>query len=543
MSLLLQAKINIARLFLLSIISSILLWISWPPLPLNFVIFIGFVPLLLIEDNISLYHKRRGFKVFLLAYFTFLCWNTFTTYWIWFASPGGAIMAIVLNALLMTIPFFMFHFVKRRLGNTIGYLSLICFWLCLEMLHLNWDAPWPWLNLGNVFAVSRDWVQWYEYTGALGGTVWAWVVNILIYRLIGVPPSLKLRRAKQTLGLSISIVLMPILVSYLIKPRNPALTNKANVVAVQPNIDPYNDKFDTATYDYQINTLISLSEQKVDSNTVFVAWPETAIAELINEQTTFSYRSITKIHNFLKRHPHLKLITGVNSYGTYPVGSAHSETARPYPDNSGWYEGFNAAFEMDHTDSVNIYHKFKLVPGVEKMPYPSALSFLESYSISMGGPGGSLGSKYAPIPFTINDSIKVAPIICYESIFGSYVSQFVKNGADVLTIITNDGWWQNTPGYKQHLYTGALRAIETREFIVRAANTGISCFIMPSGDILQATKFWVPASIKSPLLISHQQTFYARFGDYIGWTGVYLAGFLIVGWIVALFLKSFKKPK
>src|SRR6185437_9980676 len=263
----------------------------------------------------------------------------------------------------------------------------------------------------------------------------------------------------------------------------PALTNLVNAVSVQPNIDPYNDKFDTATYDYQINTLISLSEQKVDSNTAFVAWPETAIAELINEQTLFNYRSVRKIHDFLKRHPHLKLITGVNSFATYPMIGPHSETARPFPDNSGWYDGFNAAFEMDHTDSVHIYHKFKLVPGVEKMPYPRFLSFLESYSISMGGPGGSLGSKYAPYPFVVNDSIKVAPVICYESIFGSYVGQFVRNGADVLAIITNDGWWQNTPGYRQHLYTGALRAIETREFIVRAANTGISCFIMPSGDI------------------------------------------------------------
>ncbi len=505
-------------------------------------IFIGFVPLLLIEDNISLYHKKRGFKVFLLSYFTFLCWNTFTTYWIWFASPGGAVMAIALNSLLMTIPFFTFHFVKRKLGKTWGYTSLICFWLCLEMLHLNWDAPWPWLNIGNVFAVSRNWVQWYEYTGALGGTVWVWVVNILIYTLIGVRNQESRVRIRKLVGV-IAIVLVPIIISYIIKPKNPALTNKANVVAVQPNIDPYNDKFDTATYDYQINTLISLSEQKVDSNTVFVAWPETAIAELINEQTIFSYRSITKIHNFLKRHAHLKLITGVNSYGTYPMGGAHSETARMYPDNSGWYEGYNAAFEMDHTDSVHIYHKFKLVPGVEKMPYPSVLSFLESYSISMGGPGGSLGSNYAPVPFKVNDSVKVAPIICYESIFGNYVSQFVKNGADVLAIITNDGWWQNTPGYKQHLYTGALRAIETREFIVRAANTGISCFIMPSGEILQATDYWVPAAIKSPLIICHKQTFYTRFGDYIGWAGVYLAGFFVILLMILMLKSVFFKPK
>src|ERR1019366_4866080 len=117
-------------------------------------------------------------------------------------------------------------------------------------------------------------------------------------------------------------------------------------------------------------------------------------------------------------HPHLKLITGVNSYSIFEHGEPHSLTARQFPDKSGWYDAYNAAFEMDATDSVSFYHKYKLVPGVEKMPYPKVLGFLADYAISEGGTEGSLGSKFAPNPFKINDGLEVAPIICYESIFG-----------------------------------------------------------------------------------------------------------------------------
>ncbi len=410
------------------------------------------------------------------------------------------------------------------------------------MLHLNWDSPWPWLDLGNAFATTRDWVQWYEYTGTLGGTIWIWTSNILIYFILGIRR--KALGSRKAMIISLLLVLiLPIVVSYLIKPKNPILNNKANIVAVQPNIDPYNDKFDPATYDSQINTLLSLSAQKVDSNTVVLAWPETAIAELINEKTIFSYRSIREIHEFLKKYPHLKLITGVNSYTTYGIDESHLATSRMYSDKSGWYDGFNASFEMDHTDSIHIYHKFKLVPGVEKMPYPEVLGFLESYSISMGGPGGSLGSNYHPVPFKINDSLKIAPIICYESIFGEYVSKFVKNGANVLAIITNDGWWQNTPGYRQHLYTGALRAIETRKFIIRAANTGISCFILPSGEIIHPTEYWKEAVIKSPVYISQKVTFYSKYGDYLGWAGVYAGTILFIILNLSLIRELFKRSE
>jgi apolipoprotein N-acyltransferase len=552
LSLLLPVKINRRLIWLLAMASGILLWLSWPPIRLNFLVFIAFIPLLLAEDYAGRVYKKTPGKIFLIGYFTFLLWNAITTYWIWFASPPGAMMAIILNSLLMAFPFWLYHLVKKRIGKIPGYIALVSFWLCLEMLHLNWDAPWPWLNLGNAFATLRDWIQWYEYTGALGGTVWIWTVNILIFEVAGfISDKEEKGQVNQDSGQGIPgkkiplkayflvlLIVFPIVLSYIIKPKEVQLAGKANIVAVQPNINPYNDKFDPQTYASQIGSLISLSEQAVDSNTLVVAWPETAIAEDINEDQLFSYASIMRIHEFLKRHPKLKLITGVNSNTIYQLNKMHSPTARLFPNKSAWYDVFNTALEMDHTDSIMIYHKSKLVPGVEKMPYPSVLGFLERYSIDLGGSSGSLGSQDTPTDFKINDTLIAAPIICYESIFGGYVSSFVKKGADLITIITNDGWWNNTPGYKQHLYFGALRAIETRRFVARAANTGISCFILPSGTIIKETKYWQPAVIKSQLYINHHLTFYTRYGDYIGWIGVFSGFIFFVLLLISMFFRK-----
>jgi apolipoprotein N-acyltransferase len=540
--LLLQAKINPLRLIGLAFISSILLWLAWPPMRFGFVLFIAFVPILAVEDHISRFYRRKSWWILLIGYFTFLLWNVFTTYWIWFASPAGSIFAICANSLLMTIPFLLYHGVKRSAGRKWGYVSLICFWLCLEMLHLNWDAPWPWLNLGNAFATLRDWVQWYEYTGTLGATVWVWIINILIYESYikaSQPKDEPVPGKNYRLpAIALAIIVLPIVISYIIKPKDIAPKGSANVVAVQPNIDPYNDKFDTATYASQISTLIKLSEKTMDSNTIILAWPETAIAEDVNEERLLSNHHVNRVHDFLMKHPKVKLITGISSSTVYPLQMHHTNTARMFPDKSAWYDVFNTALELDHTDRFSIYHKSKLVPGVEKMPYPAALSFLERFSIDEGGSSGSLGSQDTPTIFNINDTIIAAPVICYESIFGDHVRGFVKKGADIITIITNDGWWKNSPGYMQHLYFGALRAIETRRFIVRSANTGVSCFVLPSGEMVQMTNYWEPAAIKSTIYINHGITFYTRHGDYIGWAGVWLSGIFFLFILVSAFWRK-----
>jgi apolipoprotein N-acyltransferase len=163
----------------LSILSGLFLFASWPVSPLTFFIFFGFVPLLFVSTQVK---KRSQF--FWLTYLTLFVWNIGTTWWVLNSTVIGGVLAIVLNPLLMCIPWIGFYNIKKRFGATVGFISLIVFWVTFEWIHLNWELSWPWLTLGNVFATHPSWVQWYEYTGTSGGTLWILLINISIFQLL-----------------------------------------------------------------------------------------------------------------------------------------------------------------------------------------------------------------------------------------------------------------------------------------------------------------------------------------------------------------------
>ena len=136
--------------------------------------------------------------------------------------------------------------------------------------------------------------------------------------------------------------------------------------------------------------------------------------------------------------------------------------------------------------------------------------------------------------FELNRGSSTAPIICYESVYGEYVTGYVKNGADFLTIITNDAWWSDTQGHKQHLNYAKLRAIETRRSIVRSANTGISAFINEKGDITQTLGYAEIGSLRGEVTLNNKETFYVKHGDYIARVAHLLALFLFLFAVVPI---------
>ena len=141
--------------------------------------------------------------------------------------------------------------------------------------------------------------------------------------------------------------------------------------------------------------------------------------------------------------------------------------------------------------------------------------------------------------FTNDSGWGVAPVICYESIYGDYVADYIRNGANVIFIVTNHGWWGNTPGHRQHLQYASLRAIETRKDIARSANTGISAFIDQKGMIHQATSYWEPAVIRQDVLFNDYTTFYIRYGDIIGRVCILLAIVTLLITIISKFTGNF----
>ncbi|MGZ4158624.1 MAG: apolipoprotein N-acyltransferase, partial [Bacteroidia bacterium] len=266
----------------------------------------------------------------------------------------------------------------------------------------------------------------------------------------------------------------------------------------------------------------------------YVVFPETALVEESWEDGLEQTSSIKALRQYLKQFPKLKIIIGASTNKSYKTWEKLSSTARKFGNGEGYYDSYNTGLQLDHTNRIQIYHKSKLVPGVEQMPLQFIFKYFDKLAIAMGGTTGSLGTQKERTVFVSPDSlIKVAPVICYESIYGEFVTRYIKKGAQFISIITNDGWWGDTPGYRQHLKYGALRAIENRRWIVRSANTGTSCFISPLGEVQQATKWWQPVSVSGTIELNNELTFYTRFGDYIGRIAMYTAFSLIIcSWLI-----------
>jgi apolipoprotein N-acyltransferase len=391
------------------------------------------------------------------------------------------------------------------------------------------------MNLGNGFAATHQLVQWYEFTGVYGGTLWVLLSNILFFEiwLSFKAGTLKLNRTRLIIPTAI-LVIFPIAISLFIYFNHTEKLNPANIVVVQPNIDPYK-KFGSMPPSEQINRLIHLSDSLGQSNTEYFIWPETAISQGVEEKTFREDESFKTIQNFLDKYKNSNLISGIESYTIYDT--AETVTAR-FNKNSGiYFDVFNAAVSIENSGTLQFYHKSKLVPGVEQTPFSNALSFLKPAFAAFGGATGSYGKQDEPSVFYSQSGIGSAPIICYESIWGEYVAEFIKKDAQFIAIITNDGWWGNTSGKDQHLQYAKLRAIETRRWVARSANTGISAFINQRGDIVQQTQWWIHGALKQDINLNGELSFYVRFGDYIARGGTIGSGLFGLFLLTALIKK------
>ncbi|MDN4165772.1 apolipoprotein N-acyltransferase [Cytophagales bacterium LB-30] len=517
--------------WLLVSISCGFFWLAWPMNGLFPLLFLAFVPLFLLEDHYSLQEGAKArWKHFGFTYLSLFIWNISTTWWVWNASPAGAVAMLVMNSLLMAIPFVLYRISKRGGGLFWGLFGFTLYWLTFEYIHLNWEISWPWLTLGNGFAMYPWLVQWFDVTGVSGGSFWVLLINILLFAWIKHPEAGK----KLAIWTSV-LLLLPIAISLLKHSLHEEKGEKIEVAIMQPNIDPYTEKFigteNFIPFEAQLERFIELSEKVITPNTKIMAWPETALDYQMDEASYQSYGIMKRILEFKSRYPDLNLLTGLVTYQKYPK----KDTSRPalrFQEGFGYYEMYNTALFIDEKNDGHFYHKSKLVPGVETMPYPKVFNALSELLFSLGGTAGGYAKQDERTVFSTKDSIQLAPSICYESIYGDFMAEYVKNGADFIFIITNDGWWSNSPGYKQHLHYARLRAIETRRSIARSANTGISTFINQRGDLIQQTNFWEQDARVELLQANTDITYYVRHGDFIYRTASWLAGFVLLAALV-----------
>lgn len=514
---------------LLSLLSALLLTFGWPQHGFPGLLFVGFVPLFFIEAAILEQRGRYGrFHMFRWAWLSFFLWNTFTTWWIWNSTIFGAVMAILLNSLFQALVFLAYHFVRRNLRPMpAGTLLLSVFWIGFEYLHLDWDLSWPWLNLGNGFAAYPRWIQWYEYTGIFGGSLWVMAVNVSVFYLIRYVLTHQQRRIIRSAIVLLLLVSVPLAVSFFIFSNYQEKGKPVEVVVVQPNNDPWSEQYGLPAREV-VDQLLRLTQSQTDSAVRYVVFPESAVYDDIWIGSVARSESVQQLLGFVAKYPRLAMIVGASTYQDYGKEKV-TETARRFTNTGEYYDAFNTAICVDSSLQFEFSHKSKLVPGPERLPFPSVTFALQELAFDLGGTVGSLGiMKERRVMGGRDDSLWVCAPICYESIYGEFINGFIRKGARLIFVITNDGWWGNTAGHRQHLTFSSLRAIETRRDVARAANTGISAFFDQRGMITQQSKYWEPAVLRSAMHANTELTFYVKYGDYIG----RLAGFTALLFLV-----------
>ena len=523
-----DVKFNRLKLIVCVFLPALLFWLAWEPMPFTPLVFIAFVPFFYLAEWGRSTSKGKNFGVLFLA---LMLWNISTTWWVWFASDVGAIAMLILNSLLMYLPFGLSRWLQRKKWFIWDAKWLfIALWLLYEYGHHRWDLSWPWLTLGNAFSGMPWYVQWYEITGTLGGTALILSVNVLVYQaLINVQSKDKrswIMRFRLPLGIvsvfGILSVLLGQLASDFVYQKKSKLKQPYRVVAIQPNYDPYDEKFVLDPMQ-MVRDMAKTSDSAGPADCIL--WPETSLVGNIDVGSPAQDMQVSYLmHHWLKNGPadnaagdssqnHSRaagppsMLIGSNMIHWYSwMGKGKPDVAARQSSNlEYWYTLHNSAlwiqpelsihpigsdpFKHERlrgsmaTGDIQFYHKSKLVPGTEQLPFVTVLPFLERLAISLdeNSASGTLGKNATAKALGVSNS-KVAPIICYESIYGDYVSEYVKDGASWLAVITNDAWWNNTPGHKQHFSYAKLRAIEQRKWVVRSANTGISGFIDPLGN-------------------------------------------------------------
>jgi len=529
---------------LLSFTSAIFLALPYVSNLPVFSLFLGFIPLFIIEDDFlkqKTIYKPLSF--FNYAYLTFALWNLLTLWWTVNSSLVSIIPPLLLNSFFMAIVFLVFHIAHRNLPPKFAFSTLLFFWIAFEYVHHNWFLSFPWLTLGNAFTNNLNMVQWYEFTGVLGGSFWILLVNLLIFRMYRLVVKFKTFQAilRESIALLL-IIALPILLSQKIKKNFHESGKNIKVAVIQPNIDSYTEKYNAQLQLKNFDKSVQLIKQASDCD--YIIAPETTIPrdlEIIWEENFYASKSITSLREILKTKPNTKLVFGVNSFQKTSEKEKNIATVRFDKHSNSYYKSYSTAIQIDTSTKVQKYHKSKLVLGVEKMPFANLFPWLDNLMVDFGGIVGSLATDSNRTVFNSENGKYIAGVpICYETLYGEFVAEFVKNGATHLFVITNDGWWGDTPGYRQHAKLSQLRAIETRRSIARSANTGISSFINPYGEILKKSQYNQEILLESSISLNSGITYYTKNGDVIGRIALFFSGLFLLYLVVQIISKQNK---
>lgn len=515
----------------ISVLAGLLLACSFPTIGVPFLLFPAFILLFTLAEKAD-----SGKQLAYWSYPAFVIWNLLTTYWLMFATFGGGLAAILANAVLMTIPL---AWMRKVLISTYSFYLKALFaasiWTLYEFLHFNWDLAWPWISLGNAFGDYPKLVQFIEFTGQLGITFLVIVISVFLFEISKQFKSVELPWWKHFLYFYDSKTKRPLLGSVLylclaivgfslilyFKNANVQTTKLAEIAVIQPNYDSYLPDAGFTDYDISQKNLLQLADSARTDSTRLILFPENSIQPLISLHSPITREMSDSAFNW-----NLTLVSGLNEIFYYENDSA----PRVYRGirYGKAFDVFNSSFVWQANGTTTPYRKYNLVPIVERIPFVNFLAWIDVFKwVDWGSIAGfGKGNEVVNASF---EGGSASILICYDSVFPNWSRKYVLEGANLIGIITNDGWWGNTPGHEQHFSFGRLRAIESRRSIARSANNGISGFILPSGEVLKRTTYWTRTYVRESIPLRNDLTFYVRFGDWIGWISLAFVLFFSLG--------------
>ena len=462
---------------------------------------VALVPLMMISasysDSACDWWRMAGW-----AALTFVLWNAATIWWVWIATPAGPITATLFSTFWNLVGFMLYHYTSKRASKVLAYTLLAATWVATEYLYTSAEVlSFPWLTLGNGFSGDVWAVQWYSLTGVFGGSLWVVLSNIAIFEAV-------LNRGVWRIVRAAAVVAVPIVVSLAMYWSYEPAAESVEVSVLQPNVDCYEEKFSGSEL-AQTKNIIELLAQVPSSSQVAVL-PETALPERLDDDEPLEGRIIGEFASIIQReHPATMLVTGATTIKQYDSQTKPTFTARE--TWGGYYDVYNSAVAVNADGEQNLHHKMRLVIGVEAMPFTG---FLDKF-VDLGGITGQLGRNDKAAVFD-KGGVKYGPAICYEGIYGDCFARFAREGAEVMLVMSNDGWWGNTPGHRRLFDYCRLRAIETRRAIARSANTGVSGFINARGDVIQSLGWEKRGVLTQSVEVREEITTYVTYGDWVG---------------------------
>ena len=520
-----------------SVLTGVLLGVSFPSYPfirLELLAWFALVPLL-----VSLRNVERAGELFRRVYIAMLLFCLISLWWVTLATfPGGA-LTILAQAFFLTIPLFGFYAIKKMAGFHFALFSLPFLWVAWEWAYMQQDLSLGWLTFGNSQANLNLMIQYADLTGVWGISFWLVWFNVLI--VLAVTGSRK--DAFRSVAVMALMILAPLLYASSVMPQDglPAAgSRKLRVTLVQPDIDPHEKWLHNNSVDimdrYYTMTNRAVRENRPD----LVMWPETAIPFYILDH---AYADDLQTLRSSLRGWNAALLTGFSDIIYYPAAPQTDTGHSGNNDRSmnRFFDTYNASMLLEPGNGTpQIYRKMRLVPFAERVPYVDYFPWLGHLTFSLVGLNGwgkGSDTTIMQLHSPRYGTVKIANIICYESIFPGLVTEFVRKGAEVLTLVTNDGWYATSYGPYQHLAIGTLRCIENRRAMARCANTGLTVVINKYGRIIAEIPWWQERTLTAEVPLESTLTFYTRNPDLLPKAAAALSGLLFL----IAFLKKSRK--